>query len=393
LAVLLAAAAFSVDVAYMHLVRSQLRVAADAAARAGAEALHRTQDENQARLAAKRIAARHTVAGKPLALSDSDIVLGKVQLDADGRPRFYANQQPYDSVQVLADRSRRSLSGSVSLLFGPILGTKYFEPSVPAVAGKGRPKRDICLVVDRSHSMAFDLSDREWDYPANAVFQRDTNGNWTLKYWDTQRRTRNGYGGLGDAVDTSYRSLGTNFLYYKCPVHPTLSRWATLAIASVGFFDALRDTEDEERVGLVSYGTDVTIDYPMSYNYSAMQQSIDARRFAPMPGGTNIAGGLRAGIQVLTRPGATRPNTQKLIVLMTDGQWNVGGTPIPAAYEAKAQGIVVTTITFSDQANQTDMKTIAQITGGQHYHAPSADDLRRIFRHIANGLNDLVFVQ
>lgn len=394
LAVLLAAAAFSVDVAYMHLVRSQLRVATDAAARAGAEALYRTQNEQLARQAARRIARRHIVAGKPLELRDSDIVLGHVRLDSEGRPHFQPNQQPYDSVMVLGDRRRGSAGGAVPLLFGPLLGTPRFEPTMRAVAGKGRPKRDICLVLDRSHSMAFDLSDKEWYYPANAIFERDAKtGQWKLKTWDTQHRTRNGFGGLGDAVDTSGRSLGTNFLYYQCPVHPTLCRWATLAFASVGFFDALQDTEDEERVGLVTYATDVTSDFFMTTNYRVLQDHIDARRFAPMPGGTNIAGGIRAGTQMLTRPGATRPNARKVMLLMTDGQWNVGGTPIPAAQEAARQGIVIFTVTFSDQANQRDMKTVAQVTGGEHYHAPTAQDLRRIFREIANGLEALVFVE
>src|SRR5687767_13495180 len=39
---------FSIDVAYMQLVRSQLRAAADAAARAGAQTLSTAQDENAA---------------------------------------------------------------------------------------------------------------------------------------------------------------------------------------------------------------------------------------------------------------------------------------------------------------------------------------------------------
>lgn len=39
--------AFSVDIAYMHLVKSELRTATDAAAKAAAEALARTQDIRQ----------------------------------------------------------------------------------------------------------------------------------------------------------------------------------------------------------------------------------------------------------------------------------------------------------------------------------------------------------
>ena len=51
--ILLIGAMFSVDVAYMHVVKAELRTATDAAARAGAATLARTQDANRAVLAAK----------------------------------------------------------------------------------------------------------------------------------------------------------------------------------------------------------------------------------------------------------------------------------------------------------------------------------------------------
>src|SRR5215510_10137842 len=71
--IFLAMTALSVDVAYMHLSRTQLRAATDAAARAGAEALSRNQSTTAARTAAKNLAAENLVAGAPLLLADSDI--------------------------------------------------------------------------------------------------------------------------------------------------------------------------------------------------------------------------------------------------------------------------------------------------------------------------------
>ena len=62
LIVLIVTVVFSVDVAYMQLTRTQLRSASDAAARAAAECLSRTQDVDQAREAAKTIASRNLVA-------------------------------------------------------------------------------------------------------------------------------------------------------------------------------------------------------------------------------------------------------------------------------------------------------------------------------------------
>ena len=62
LIVLIVTVVFSVDVAYMQLTRTQLRSATDAAARAAAESLSRTQDTAQARAAAKAIATKNLVA-------------------------------------------------------------------------------------------------------------------------------------------------------------------------------------------------------------------------------------------------------------------------------------------------------------------------------------------
>ena len=62
--ILLVGAVFCIDVSYMHMVRAELRTATDASARAGAEALARTQKKSKAIDAAIDIAASNTVAGQ-----------------------------------------------------------------------------------------------------------------------------------------------------------------------------------------------------------------------------------------------------------------------------------------------------------------------------------------
>ena len=62
-------AAFAVDVAWMQLVRTELRTATDAAARAGAKELSLSQDTAAARDRAKQAARRNKVAGEPLQLA------------------------------------------------------------------------------------------------------------------------------------------------------------------------------------------------------------------------------------------------------------------------------------------------------------------------------------
>lgn len=110
---LLAAAAFSVDVAYMQLVRTELRRATDAGARAGGEALSRTEDVDLARAAAKDAAARNTVAGQALVLEDADIVFGNSAQGDNGKWHFTAAAEPFNSVQVDGNRTANSATGNV----------------------------------------------------------------------------------------------------------------------------------------------------------------------------------------------------------------------------------------------------------------------------------------
>ena len=146
--------AFSVDIAYMHLVKSELRTATDAAAKASAEALARTQDTRQALDRGIEVARENRVANQPLVLRDGDFVLGRSEADASGRFLFTSGQNPSNSVRVAGKRTRESPLGSVPLFFGRIFNFSSFEPTDLATATY--VQRDIVLVVDRSGSMLDD---------------------------------------------------------------------------------------------------------------------------------------------------------------------------------------------------------------------------------------------
>ncbi|MCA9134033.1 MAG: VWA domain-containing protein, partial [Planctomycetales bacterium] len=96
--ILLVGAVFSVDVAYMHMVRAELRTATDAAARAGSETLARTQDPAQARVAAAAIAEQNQVAGNGLSLAPGDIEVGSLRPTA-GRFDFVPDVSPFTAVR------------------------------------------------------------------------------------------------------------------------------------------------------------------------------------------------------------------------------------------------------------------------------------------------------
>jgi uncharacterized protein YegL len=150
--ILIVMAVFAVDVAYMELVRTELRSATDAAARAGTRELSLTQDAAQARTAAKDAASRNKVSGDGLLLKDGDIEIGRSLRTGTARYVFTNGGTPSNSVQVTGLRTQSSLSGPVNLFFARYLGQSTFEPVHQAIATQ--MDRDMALVLDQSGSMS-----------------------------------------------------------------------------------------------------------------------------------------------------------------------------------------------------------------------------------------------
>ncbi|MCB1632033.1 MAG: VWA domain-containing protein [Steroidobacteraceae bacterium] len=87
-------------------------------------------------------------------------------------------------------------------------------------------------------------------------------------------------------------------------------------------------------------------------------------------------------------------NASVVIVLLSDGRTNVGIEPLAAARLAADRGVRVFTVGFGTAAGGTigfgggwmrtqldedTLKGIAEITGGQYFHATSAEDLRSVY--------------
>lgn len=340
-------AAFAVDVAWMQLVRTELRTSTDAAARAGAKELSLSQSTNTARNRAKEVARRNLVAGEPLQLANNDIVFGRgVQANEAARFKFTAGGNSPNAVQVMGRRDKGSQSGPVNLLFAGVLGVEQFKPVETATSTQ--LDRDICLVVDRSGSMMWNL----------------TNSNLPK--------------GAPD-----------------CGPPDPRSRWGALTVSLEAFLQELDKTNQDERVALCSYSSNTTecgnkykisqIDSDLVGDYSAIRSSMSSLSSKPVKGRTAISAGIDEGIKVLTGK-KVRPFAVKTMVLMTDGIHNEGPEPVLSARNAAKKDIVIHTITFSNEADTKRMQEVASATGGRHFHAPTAEDLTRIFKEIASTL-------
>ena len=326
LPIFLVFAAFSISIAYMQLTRTELRIATDAATRAGSRTLSLRQSQSIANARAHEAAGKNLVAGDPLLLEDSDIQWGFAEPRDQGRWAFSVDPLRVNSIRVTGRRTTDAPSGNVPLPFTPFLGAAMFEPVKSSTATQ--IDRDISLVLDRSGSMS----------------------------WPTV-----GYSGP--------------------------PRWNDLLAAVDAFLIALENTPMDEQVALVSYETMSTIDHELTLQYSDIRARVGTLRPA---GATGIGFGLRNGLTAVTNPSHRRVFAARTIVVMTDGHHNSGVNPTNIAALCAQQNVTVHTVTFSAGANQAHMKEVARVGGGKHWHAATRNSLINAFREIANNLPTLM---
>ena len=310
--------AISVDVAYMHLVRSELRTATDAASKAASQTLVRTRDRNAAIAAAQALGREHLVANKPLEIAASEIQFGHAQPNASGSYVFSPSGTPVNSIRVNGRRTADSLGGAVPLHFGRIFSVNSFQPA--QFSTSTFVERDVVLVLDRSGSM------------------------------------------LGGKLADLKNAVGV-------------------------FISVLQnDNTVEEQVGLASYSTSATIDVQLTPNLNQITTSANGMVAA---GFTSISGGMDAGLSIML--GGRSPEfVERTMIVMTDGIHNMGRDPELSAREIVAAGVVIHTISFGFDADQTRMQRIAQIGRGQSFHADTGADLSAAFRQIAQTLNSIM---
>ena len=162
--ILFISAAFAIDIARIHVTRSELRTATDAAAKAGIEALGREQSTTAATAAALAIARENIVAGEGLLVDPNKVFFGTSGQNDDGTFFFNEGGSPLNAVRVIGERTADSPSGSARLFFMPLFGQFDFEPTQVATAT--RVDRDVSLVLDVSGSMA---NEGRFDALSNAL--------------------------------------------------------------------------------------------------------------------------------------------------------------------------------------------------------------------------------
>jgi len=341
----LVAAAFSIDVAYMQLVQTQLRSATDAAARAGAQALTDGKSPNEARKQAQETAKENYVAGQAFKLDDADVVFGTATenpADPDGRYVFSPSSTNVNAVQVLGKRTVGSASGPVPLFFGPkLFGTGPFEPAKSAIAMIAN--RDIVVVVDRSSSM--DAEDG---------------------------------GKMPDSLVPIYGGDGT----YDHDGNGEMRRIEALKVAVNEFRLVLAGMPTTEQLALVSYDATSRAECELDKVHALFASKIYQMTLGS---GTNIGAGIDEAVAMLLGASRTRAAAAPVIIVMTDGQHNGTRDPELAAEDAMLSlpRLTIHALTFSDAADIPRMQSVAQIGKGIHVHAKDVSQLVSKFEEMA----------
>jgi Ca-activated chloride channel family protein len=336
-------AGFAINFAYMQLVRTETFVAADAVTRAAARTYALTGDLAKAKSQAQTAATNNAGVSSKLTLQDKDFILGtSVRSSTTGRYTFTPGGTNTNALKVKVDRSVGSANGSVPLLFPNILGTSNFAFSKESVSTL--VDVDIAFVVDRSGSMAYAANEKAAFPPLPASAP--------VGWW------------FGNAA-------------------PPSSRWRDLASASSVFLKQLESASFSAQVALVSYGDTAFLDQKMTSSFASINTALDKYTKKLDSAATNIGNGLQIGESAL---GDGRAYASKVVVLMTDGIRTAGPDPIPIADALGKKGIIVFTVTFSNEADKATMLKVAQAGLGLHFHADSGSALTAVFEQIVKTL-------
>jgi len=190
-------------------------------------------------------------------------------------------------------------------------------------------------------------------------------------------------GSMGTCMDGSYSTTCYNVgITDASPIVPAKK-------AAIEFVDAFRlDQSSDHRIGLaIFHGSDrsptpiAKIKVELGNNSKNLKQGIDSLYPG---GGTAMGDGISIATQSLSEN--TRPDAQKIIVLLSDGMSNIGSDPLIAAGIAKDNDVTIFSVAYGPDADVQTLKSVASMTGGKYYNASTGQDLADTFGEIAGVL-------
>ena len=149
-----------------------------------------------------------------------------------------------------------------------------------------------------------------------------------------------------------------------------------------------------DRIGLILFGSQAYLQTPLTFDRSTVQTLLEETPLGIAGGKTAIGDAIGLAVKRLF----DRPAESRVLILLTDGQNNVGEvTPIQAAQIAAQQGVKIYTIGFgadelvvpgllfnrtinpSSELDTATLTEIAELTGGIYQRARNTQELEAIY--------------
>lgn len=103
-------------------------------------------------------------------------------------------------------------------------------------------------------------------------------------------------------------------------------------------------------------------------------------------GGTNTGDGIREAIETFEDSGNS--DSAKEAILLADGKTNEGPDPVEQARRAADRNITINTVAIGDNADTSELRSIADATGGDYYETDNATDLPQVFGRIGDDIEN-----
>lgn len=167
---------------------------------------------------------------------------------------------------------------------------------------------------------------------------------------------------------------------YNVPTRLQLAQEATKTLVALSQLDQAANQRTSS-IGLVTFSNSGYLVQPMTTDYDLVNKQVDSLK---VEGETNIGEGMQAAIDELRAHGD--PSKQSLIILMSDGQANIGqtGDQIGSQTPGDASGLNarICTVGFGNREQEVDSKLLnglASDTGGKYLFAKTGQDLVGFF--------------
>ena len=152
--------------------------------------------------------------------------------------------------------------------------------------------------------------------------------------------------------------------------------------AALEFVDTFQlDQSSDHRIGLVAFSDYAQMLVELDDNSKNLKEGIN--KLYP-EGATAMGDGISIATQSLSEN--TRPDAQKIIVLLSDGMSNTGLHPLSAAGTARENDITIFSVGYGYNADAWTLKAVASVTHGKYYNALTGQDLADAFNEIADVL-------